>query len=80
MSEMSPLATVLMTILRKGVWIAGGLLVLFISIALWQTRQPDGTFNVTAQDLKFIGVMVAVLLLAVYLIRAFAKEMNNPGS
>jgi membrane protein DedA with SNARE-associated domain len=79
MSEMSPLARILMGILRSGTLGAAALLVLFAGIFLWQNITPDGTLDLDRQDWGFLGVLVALFLLAFYLIRAFKKELNNQG-
>jgi hypothetical protein len=74
MSQMSPLAMLLVSILRWGSMGSAGLLVLFVSIFLWQKWTPAGPV-LTQQDWGFLGVLAALLLLAVYLIRAIAKEV-----
>jgi urea transporter len=78
MAEMSPLARVLMGILQKGTWVAGGLLALFAGILLWQRYTPEG-FVWQAGDKGFFGLLAVLFALAVYLIRSFKKEMDNPG-
>jgi hypothetical protein len=74
MSEMSPLAKLLVSVLRWGSMGAAGLLILFVGVFLWQKWTPAGPV-LTRQDWGFLGVLVALLLLAVYLIRAIAKEV-----
>jgi hypothetical protein len=78
MAEMSPLARVLMTILQKGTWVAGGLLALFAGILVWQRYTPDG-FAWQQGDKGFLGLLAVLFLLAIYLVRSFKKEMDNPG-
>jgi hypothetical protein len=78
MAEMSPLARVLMGILQKGTWVAGGLLALFAGILLWQRYTPEG-FVWQQGDKGFLGLLAVLFALAVYLIRSFKKEMDNPG-
>lgn len=78
MAEMSPLARVLMGILQKGTWVAGGLLALFAGILLWQRYTPEG-FVWQAGDKGFLGLLAVLFALAVYLIRSFKKELDNPG-
>ncbi len=73
------LGAMLMTILKYGVWGAGALLLLFGAISVWQTRQPDGSFLMTRQDWTFLGVLVALFALAVYLFRSITKEIEHPG-
>ncbi len=76
MAEMSPLAILLMSILRKGTIATLGLLVLFASIFLWQKHTPKG-FLLNQQDWGFLGVMVAMALIALYLTNAIAKEIKR---
>jgi hypothetical protein len=76
MSQMSPLAKLLVSILRWGSMGSAGLLVLFVGIFLWQKWTPAGLV-LSRQDWGFLGVLVALLLLAVYLIRSIAKEIAN---
>jgi predicted small integral membrane protein len=80
MAEMSPLAKALMSILRSGSMIAAALLILFAGIKVWQRITPDGHLAMTRQDWSFLGVLAALLALAIYLVYAIAKEMNNPGA
>jgi hypothetical protein len=78
MAEMSPLARVLMGILEKGSWVAGGLLALFAGILLWQRYTPEG-FVWQQGDKGFLGLLAVLFALAVYLVRSFKKEMDKPG-
>ena len=76
---MSPLAKFLMHILRNGSIGAAGLLILFAGISIYQKITPDGHLVMTRQDWGFIAVLGALLFLALYLVRAIAKEINSPG-
>jgi hypothetical protein len=78
MAEMSPLARVLMGILQKGTWVSGGLLMLFAAILLWQRYTPQG-FAWQDGDKGFLGLLVVLFALAIYLVRSFKKEMDKPG-
>jgi hypothetical protein len=77
MAEMSPLAKFLMLILRSGSIGAAALLVLFTGILIYQKMTPDGHLMMTRQDWSFLGVLVALLLFAIYLVRAIAKEISK---
>jgi hypothetical protein len=77
MSEMSPLAKVLMMILRKGSIVAAALIILFGGISVYQKITPDGHLAMARQDWTFLAVLAAMLLLAIYLIRAIASEINR---
>ena len=79
MSDMSPLAKILLHILRSGSMGAAALLVLFAGISVYQKITPDGQLVMARQDWGFLGVLAVILLLALYLIRAIAKEITTPG-
>ena len=78
MSEMSPLARFLMLILKNGSIGAAVLLALFAGILIFQKITPDGHLAMTKQDWSFLGVLAALMLLALYLVRAITKEINTP--
>ena len=79
MSEMAPLAKLLMLILRNGSIGAAALLILFAGISVYQKITPDGQLVMTREDWSFLGVLAALLLLALYLVRAIRKEIERPG-
>ncbi len=79
MSEMSPLAKFLMLVLRSGSIGAAALLLLFAGISIYQKITPDGHLVMTRQDWSFLAVLGALLILALYLVRAIAKEIKSPG-
>jgi uncharacterized sodium:solute symporter family permease YidK len=76
--KMSPLARILVGILHKGSWAAAALIICFAGILLYQRWTPDG-FVFQKGDFGFLGVLAALLILAVYLVRGMRKEMDNPG-
>lgn len=80
MSEMSPLAKLLMGILRSGSWVALVLLLLFVGIMLWQRVTPEGSLLLTRQDYGFLGVVGFLILMAAYLVRAIGKEIKDHTS
>jgi hypothetical protein len=77
MSEMSPLAKFLMHILRNGSIGAAALLLLFAGISVYQKITPDGHLAMTRQDWSFLGVLAALFILAIYLVRSIAAEINR---
>lgn len=79
MAEMSPLSRILMTILQKGSWVAGGLMALFAGILLWQRYTPEG-FVWQQGDKGFLGLLVVLFLVAVYLVRSIGKEVSSHSS
>lgn len=85
MSQMSPLARLLVTILRWGSMASAGLILVFAGILTWQRWTPAGPQFVRA-DWVFLGVLALLLALAIYLVRGIAREIannsgpQNPGS
>jgi hypothetical protein len=77
--QMSPLARVLVGVLQKGSLVAAVLLLLFAAILVFQRWMPDGSFVFQQGDFAFLGILAALLVLAVYLVRAINKELKNPG-
>jgi len=76
MSNISPLQRLLLKVMR---WLCLGTAVLlfgFLILLLWQKA---GT-GLTMPDYGFVGVMVLMLLGAVWLFRAIGREMDNPGA
>ena len=76
MGNISPLQRLLLKVLR---WLCLGTAVLlfgFLILLLWQKA---GT-GLTMPDYGFVGVMVLMLLGAVWLFRAIGREMDNPGA
>ena len=76
MLDMSPLAIMLMSILRKGTIATLALLVLFTGIFLWQKHTPVG-FVLNRQDWGFLGIIAVMALVALYLTNAIAKEIKR---
>ena len=80
MSDMSPLQRLLLRILRNGTLGAAFLLVVFLAIAIWQHSRTENFAQLTRQDWSFAGLLVVMLLCALWLYRAIGREMNNPGA
>jgi hypothetical protein len=74
---MSPLAQFLMVILRNGSMGAAALLLLFAGIEIYKNITPDGHLVMTSQDWRFLGVLAALILLAIYIVRSIAKEIKK---
>jgi hypothetical protein len=79
MAQMSPLAKFLMLILRNGSIGSVCLIGLFMAIFLYQKISPDGHLVMVKQDWGFLGVLVALMLLAIYLVRSIANEIKRSG-
>ena len=69
-----------MLVLRNGSIGAAALMVLFIGINFWQHITPEGHLVVEGNDRNFIGVMIVILLFALYLVWSIGKELKKPGA
>lgn len=78
MTEMSPLSRLLMRLLRAGSWGAMGFLTFFAGILLYQ-RWRNGALLLQQTDYGFLAVLGALFILAVYLVRGIARELDRPG-
>ncbi|MBK8771601.1 MAG: hypothetical protein IPM06_14340 [Rhizobiales bacterium] len=78
MSEMSPLARVLITILHRGAAISAVLLVAIAGLMLWQRWTPQGLVFESG-DKGFLAVIGLLLLLALYLVWGIRRELTHPG-
>ena len=76
---MSPLAELLLKILKNGAAVAAVLLLIFLGIALWQRVTPEGALVLNRQDYGFFAVVGFLILLAVWLVRAIGREIDRPG-
>ncbi|MCA0432479.1 MAG: hypothetical protein LCH46_04365 [Proteobacteria bacterium] len=79
MAEMSPLARLLLKILRSGALAAGLLLLCFAALLVWQRSHPENGISLSRQDWGFLAVLFVLVLLAAYLVRAIGKEINRDG-
>ena len=68
-----------MRVLRWGAWAAAVVLVLFLGIMLWQRVTPEGSVALSRQDYGFIVVVLGLVALAAYLVRAIGREINRSG-
>ncbi len=75
MTEMSPLSSILMRLLRAGIWGAMALLPLFAGLLLYQRWTADGLV-LQKTDYGFLTVLAVLFLLAIYLVRAIGKELE----
>ena len=78
MSESSPVGKLILVMLRFGSIGAATLMVLFIGINLWQHITPDRQLVIEGNDRSFLGVMIVVLVFALYLVWAIGKEFRKP--
>jgi hypothetical protein len=75
MTEMSPLARLILKAMRIACLAAAVLLLAFLGLALWQKGAV-----LSQQDMTFIGILAVMAVGAVWLARAIGREISNPGS
>jgi hypothetical protein len=78
MSDESPVGRLIMVVLRNGSIGAAALMALFIGINLWQHITPDKQLVIEGNDRGFLGVMVVLLVFALYLVWSIGKELKKP--
>jgi hypothetical protein len=66
-----------MVVLRNGSIGAAALMALFIGINLWQHITPDKQLVIEGNDRGFLGVMVVLLVFALYLVWSIGKELKK---
>ena len=77
MSDNSPVGKLILLVLHKGSIGAAALMLLFIGINLWQHITPDHQLVIEGNDRSFLGVMVVLLLFALYLVWSIGKELKK---
>ncbi len=80
MNELSPLGRLLLKIMRFGTIAAAFLLVAFLGLTLWQKTRLGGLEALSRQDYSFMGILVLMLVGALWLYRAIGREMKHPGA
>jgi hypothetical protein len=79
MSEMSPLARLILRAMRLGAVGAAGFVVLVIGIETAKRWTAGGLGAVSRGDIGFFAVLVALLFGALYLARSITRELRNSG-
>ena len=74
MSEMSPLARMLVSILRWGCLATAVFMALFCGLFLYQKH-----LALEGADWRFLGLMVAMGAFAIYLAFSMTRELNKNG-
>jgi hypothetical protein len=77
MSENSPVGRLILVILHRGSIGAAALMLLFIGINLWQHITPDNQLVIEGNDRGFLGVMIVIMLFALYLVWSIGKELKK---
>ncbi len=78
MSDNSPVGKLILLVLRNGSIGAAALMVLFIAINLWQHITPEKQLVIEGNDRGFLGVMVLLLVFALYLVWSIGRELKKP--
>jgi len=79
MSEMSPLARLILRAMRVGAVGAAGFVVLVIGIEAAKRWVGGGFGSMSRTDVSFFAVLAALLLGAIYLARSITRELRNSG-
>ncbi len=77
---MSPLAQLLLRVMRAGSLAAAGFMVLVIGIELWKRWRFGGFGEMSTPDMSFMAVLVVMLVAFLWLAWAIRKELRKSGS
>ena len=76
---MSPLAALLLRVMRAGSLAAAGFMVLVIGIELWKRWRFGGFASMTTPDLSFMAILVLMLVGFLWLARSISGELRREG-
>jgi len=76
---MSPLATLLLRVMRSGSLAAAACMALVIVIELWKRWRLSSFDTMTKPDISFIVILVLLLLGFLWLARAISREIAKHG-
>lgn len=79
MSEMPPLARLILRAMRVGALGAAGFVILVIGIEAAKRWVGGGFGSMSRTDVSFFAVLAALLLGALYLARSITKELRKSG-
>ena len=74
---MSPLAALILRVMRAGSIAAAGFMVLVIAIELWKRWNFGGFGSMGRHDMAFMAVLVVMLAGFVWLARAIGRELRD---
>ena len=77
---MTPLAQLLLRIMRGASLAAAGFMVLVIAIEVWKRWNFGGFEKMSTPDISFMAILVLMLAGFLWLARAIAKEIAKSGS
>ena len=80
MTQMSPLGSLILRVMRAGAIGAAGFVVLVIGIEIWKRWRFGGFGQMAVQDYSFFAVLTVMLVGALWLVRAIGRELRKPGS
>ncbi len=74
---MTPLAQLLLRVMRAGCYAATGFMVLAIAIELWKHWRFGGFGAMSAPDISFMAILVIMLAGFLWLARAIGRELRR---
>jgi hypothetical protein len=74
---MSPLAGLILRVMRAGSVAAAGFMAMVIAIELWKRWSFGGFGSMGRQDVTFMAILVLMLVGFVWLARAIGRELAN---
>ena len=77
---MSPLAQLLLRVMRGASYCAAGFMVLAIGIELWKRWRFGGFGEMSTPDISFMAILVIMLLGFLWLARSIGKELRKSGT
>jgi len=80
MSEMSPLARLMLQAMRVGVLGVAGFAILFFGIKAAQHWVGGGFGSMSRTDVCFFAVLAALLFGSLYLARSITRELRKSGT
>lgn len=80
MSDMSPLAALILRVMRAGCIMSAGFVVLVIGIEIWKRWRFGGFEGLSRQDISFYAILLAMLMGLLWLCRSISRELAKSGS
>lgn len=80
MSHMSPLLVLIMKVLRIASLSVAALMVVFLSLVLWQKTHQAGLAALTRADYTFMAVLLVLGLAALWMAQAIGREIRKSGA
>lgn len=77
MGDMSPLGKLILTVMLWGVRFAAGAIAVILAIVVWQKFLSEEAGEASRQDYTFLGILVLLLIGAVWFARSVGKELGK---